>query len=73
MVAEICRRLEGIPFAIELAAARVGTLSLGQIAERLGESLELLTRGGRMAMPRQQRLRRTLDRSYDLLSELGEP
>jgi predicted ATPase len=53
-VAEICRRLEGIPLAIELAAARVGTLSLGQISERLGESLQLLTRGGRTAMPKQQ-------------------
>ena len=69
VVAEICRTLEGIPLAIELAAARVGTLSLGQIAERLGESLELLTHGGRTATPRQQTLRGTLDWSYDLLSE----
>ena len=69
VVAEICRRLEGIPLAIELAAARVESLSLGQISERLGESLELLTRGGRTTMPRQQTLRRTLDWSYDLLSK----
>lgn len=67
-VAEICRRLEGIPLAIELAAAWVGTLSLGQISERLGGSLELLTRGGRTAMPRQRTLKKTLDWSHDLLS-----
>ena len=69
-VAKICRRLEGIPLAIELAAARVGTFSLEQIAGRLGESLELLTHGGRTAMPKHQTLRGTLDWSYDLLSEL---
>jgi predicted ATPase/DNA-binding CsgD family transcriptional regulator len=68
-VAEICGRLEGIPLAIELAAARVGTLSLEQISERLVGSLELLTRGGRTAVPRQRTLRGTLDWSYDLLSE----
>ena len=68
-VAEICRKLEGIPLAIELAAARVGMLSIEQIAERLEGSLDLLTRGGRTAMPRQQTLRGTLDWSYELLSE----
>jgi predicted ATPase/DNA-binding CsgD family transcriptional regulator len=68
-VAEICRRLEGIPLAIELATARVGTLSLEQIVERLGDSLELLTHGGRTAMPRQRTLKRTLDWSHDMLSE----
>jgi predicted ATPase/DNA-binding SARP family transcriptional activator len=68
-VAEICWRLEGIPLAIELAAARVGTLSLEQISERLVGSLELLTRGGRTAVPRQRTLKGTLDWSYDLLSE----
>ena len=68
-VAEICWRLEGIPLAIELAAARVGTLSLEQISERLEGSLELLTRGGRTAVPRQRTLKGTLDWSYDLLSE----
>jgi predicted ATPase/DNA-binding CsgD family transcriptional regulator len=68
-VAEICGRLEGIPLAIELAAARVGTLSLAQISERLVGSLELLTRGGRTAVPRQRTLKGTLDWSYDLLSE----
>ena len=68
-VAEICRKLEGVPLAIELAAARVGTLSVGQISERLGGSLDLLTRGGRTAEPRQRTLRGTLDWSHDLLSE----
>ena len=68
-VAEVCRRLEGIPLAIELAAARVGTLSVVQISERLEGSLELLTHGGRTAVPRQQTLRGALDWSHDLLSE----
>jgi predicted ATPase/DNA-binding CsgD family transcriptional regulator len=68
-VAEICWKLEGIPLAIELAAARIGTLSLEQIAERLGGALQLLTHGGRTAVPRQRTLKRTLDWSYDLLSE----
>jgi DNA-binding SARP family transcriptional activator len=70
-VAEICGRLEGIPLAIELAAARVGTLSLEQISERLVGSLELLTRGGRTAVPRQRTLKETLDWSYDLLDADG--
>ena len=68
-VAEICWRLEGIPLAIELAAARVETLSLEQISERLVGSLELLTRGGRTAVPRQRTLKGTLDWSHDLLTE----
>ncbi len=68
-VADICRMLEGIPLAIELAAARVGTLSLEQISERLKDALGLLTRGGRTAVPRQRTLKGTLDWSYDLLSE----
>jgi predicted ATPase/DNA-binding SARP family transcriptional activator/DNA-binding CsgD family transcriptional regulator len=67
-VAEICRRLEGIPLAIELAAARVG-LSAEQIAERLADSLKLLTDGGRTASRRQKTLRGALDWSYELLSE----
>ena len=69
VVAEICRKLEGIPLAIELAAARVGMFSFEQISERLEGSLDLLTRGGRTAMPRQQTLKGTLDWSYELLSE----
>jgi predicted ATPase/DNA-binding CsgD family transcriptional regulator/Tfp pilus assembly protein PilF len=68
-VAEICRRLEGIPLAIELAAARVGTLSLEQISDRLEGSLKLLTRGSRTAAPRQRTLKGTLDWSHELLSE----
>jgi predicted ATPase/DNA-binding CsgD family transcriptional regulator len=68
-VADICRMLEGIPLAIELAAARVGTLSVEQISERLGRTLELLTRGGRTAVPRHRTLQGALGWSYDLLSE----
>ena len=68
-VAEICSRLEGIPLAIELAAARVDTLSLEGISKRLEGSLDLLTRGGRTAAPRQQTLKGALDWSHDLLSE----
>ena len=68
-VADICRMLEGIPLAIELAAARVGTLSVEQISERLEGSLELLTRGGRTAVPRHRTLKGTLEWSYGLLSE----
>jgi predicted ATPase len=67
-VAQVCRRLEGIPLAIELAAARVGTLSVEQVSKRLEGSLELLTRGGRTAVPRHRTLKGTLDWSYDLLS-----
>jgi predicted ATPase len=62
-------RAEGIPLAIELAAARVGTLSLEQISERFEGSLELLTHGGRTAAPRQRTIRGTLDWSYELLCE----
>jgi predicted ATPase/DNA-binding NarL/FixJ family response regulator len=68
-VAEVCSKLEGIPLAIELAAARVGTLSLEQISERLEGSLEFLTRGGRRVVHRQQTLRGALDWSHDLLLE----
>ena len=68
-VAKTCRMLEGIPLAIELAAARVGTLSLEQISQRLTYSLKLLTGGSKTQMPKQRTLRGTLDWSYDLLSE----
>jgi predicted ATPase/DNA-binding SARP family transcriptional activator/DNA-binding CsgD family transcriptional regulator len=68
-VAEICQQLDGMPLVIELAAARVGILAVGQISERLADSLNLLTGGERTAMPRQRTLRGTLDWSYDLLSE----
>jgi predicted ATPase/DNA-binding CsgD family transcriptional regulator/Flp pilus assembly protein TadD len=66
-VAEVCIGLEGIPLAIELAAARIGMLSAGQISERLGRSLDLLTRGERTADPRHRTLRATLDWGYGLL------
>ena len=68
-VAGICRMLEGIPLAIELAAARTSTLSVEQISQRLGGSLELLTRGRRTAVPRHRTLKGALGWSYDLLSE----
>jgi non-specific serine/threonine protein kinase len=68
-VTEICGRLEGIPLATELAAARVGTLSVEHISGRLGSSLDLLTRGGRTAEPRQRTLKGALDWSHELLEE----
>jgi predicted ATPase len=68
-VAKICERLEGMPLAIELATARVGTLTVPQISERLGDSLALLAAGPRTAAPRQRTMRATLDWSYGLLSE----
>ena len=68
-VARVCRRLGGIPLAIELAAARVKVLSVEQIAERLDDFFRLLTSGSRTALPRQRTLRATIDWSHDLLSE----
>jgi len=68
-ILRICRALEGIPLAIELAAARVKTLSLEQLASRLDDKLNLLTTGSRAAQPRQQTLRATIDWSYELLSK----
>jgi non-specific serine/threonine protein kinase len=68
-VAMICRKLDGIPLAIELAAARMDALPLEQISERLEGSLELLTHGGRTAEPRQRTIRGTLDWSHELLLE----
>jgi predicted ATPase len=67
IVAEICRRLDGIPLAIELAAARVDELGPRQIAARLHETFLVLTRGRRTALPRHQTLSATLRWSYDLL------
>ncbi|MDX1415512.1 MAG: adenylate/guanylate cyclase domain-containing protein [Candidatus Promineifilaceae bacterium] len=67
-IARICRRLDGIPLAIELAAARIKHLSPEQIAARLDQSFRLLTGGSRAALPRQQTLRALIDWSYDLLS-----
>jgi predicted ATPase/class 3 adenylate cyclase len=68
-VAEICRRLDGIPLAIELAAARVKVLSPQQLAQKLDERFRVLTGGNRRALPRQQTMRALVDWSYDLLSE----
>jgi predicted ATPase len=68
-VAEVCRRLDGIPLAIELAAARVRVLTPEQLATRLGDRFRLLTGGGRTALRRQQTLRATVDWSHDLLAE----
>ncbi len=68
-VAQICDRLDGIPLAIELAAARVKVLSVDQITKRLDDRFHLLTGGARTAVPRQQTLRATIDWSYNLLSE----
>jgi predicted ATPase/DNA-binding SARP family transcriptional activator/DNA-binding CsgD family transcriptional regulator len=68
-VADICRKLDGIPLAIELAAARTGTLSVQQISARLSDSLKLLTGGGGDTSSRHQTLRGTLDWSYGLLEE----
>jgi predicted ATPase/DNA-binding SARP family transcriptional activator len=67
-VEEICQRLDGMPLAIELAAARAAALSLDQIAARLGESLDVLGAGRRTALTRQQTLRATIDWSHDLLT-----
>jgi predicted ATPase/class 3 adenylate cyclase len=66
-VAQTCHRLDGIPLAIELAAARVKALPVEQIAERLDDRFQLLTGGSRTALPRQQTLRALIDWSYDLL------
>lgn len=68
-VAQICRRLDGIPMALELAAARVRTLSVQQVASRLDDRFQLLTGGSRTALPRQQTLRALVDWSYALLNE----
>jgi len=68
-IAQICLRLDGIPLAIELAAARVKVLSTEQIASRLDDRFRLLTGGARTALPRQQTLRAMIDWSYSLLSE----
>lgn len=67
VIAEICHQLDGIPLALELAAARVNVLTVEQIAERLSDRFRLLTGGNRTVLPRQQTLRAAMDWSYDLL------
>jgi predicted ATPase len=68
-IAAICRRLDGIPLAIELAAARATALGVEELASRLDDCFDLLTGGRRTALPRHQTLRATLDWSYELLPE----
>ncbi|MDR3690747.1 MAG: tetratricopeptide repeat protein [Fimbriimonas sp.] len=68
-IAQLCHRLDGIPLAIELAAARVRALQVERIAERLDDRFRLLTGGSRTALPRQQTLRAMIDWSYDLLND----
>jgi predicted ATPase/DNA-binding CsgD family transcriptional regulator len=68
-VAQVCHRLDGIPLAIELAAARARALSVRQISERLNDSFRLLTGGGRSALAHQRTLRTAMDWSHELLSE----
>jgi len=68
-VLEICRRLDGVPLALELAAARVDTFGVGELAARLDDRFGVLTSGRRTALPRQQTLRATIDWSYELLPE----
>jgi predicted ATPase/class 3 adenylate cyclase len=68
-IAQVCQRLDGIPLALELAAARLRLFTVEQIATRLDDRFRLLTGGSRTALPRQQTLRALIDWSYDLLSE----
>jgi non-specific serine/threonine protein kinase len=68
-IAQVCRRLDGIALAIELAAVRVKTLKVEQIASRLDNAFRLLTDGSRTALPRQQTLQATIEWSYNLLSD----
>ncbi len=68
LVASICRRLDGIPLALELAAARLSSMSLQQVSQRLDQRFRLLTGGSRNAMPRQQTLQATVDWSFELLN-----
>ncbi len=67
-VNDICRRLDGIPLALELVAARTDALTIDEVRERLDERFQLLARGARSALPRQRTLRALIDWSYDLLS-----
>ena len=69
MITAICRRLDGIPLAIELAAARAAALGVEELSARLDDRFRLLTGGRRTALPRHQTLRATLDWSYELLTE----
>ncbi len=68
-VAEICRRLDGMPLALELAAARLRSMTAAQVADRLDDRFRLLTSGSRAALPRQRTLRAVIEWSWDLLDE----
>ena len=68
-IAQVCRRLDGIPLAIELAAARTQSLSVAEIARHLDDRFKLLTRGARTALGRHQTLRAAIDWSFDLLDD----
>jgi predicted ATPase/DNA-binding SARP family transcriptional activator/Tfp pilus assembly protein PilF len=69
VVGDICRRLDGIPLAIELAAARVSALTVGQLAARLGDRFQLLTGGSRAGLPQHRTLEAAIEWSHDLLSK----
>ena len=71
-VVQVCHRLDGLPLAIELAAAQTRTLSVQQIAARLDGSFQLLTSGNRTALPKHQTLRAAMDWSHKLLSEMEQ-
>ena len=67
-VTTVCRKLDGIPLALELGAARMRTMTIGELANRIDNRFELLTKGSRTAPPRQQTLRATIEWSYELLT-----
>ena len=69
LVQQICRRLDGMPLAVELAAAKINVLSVSALAAQLGDCLQILSGGERTALPRQQTMRATIGWSYDLLPE----
>jgi predicted ATPase/DNA-binding winged helix-turn-helix (wHTH) protein len=71
-VLDICRRLDGVPLALELAAARVDAFGVKGLAARLDDRFAVLTKGRRTALPRHQTLRATMDWSYELLSEVEQ-
>jgi len=71
-VLEICRRLDGVPLALELAAARVDAFDVKGLAAQLDDRFAVLTKGRRTALPRHQTLRATMNWSYDLLSEIEQ-
>jgi predicted ATPase/DNA-binding SARP family transcriptional activator len=67
-VTTVCRKLDGIPLALELGAARMRTMAINELADRIDNRFELLTKGSRTAPPRQQTLRATIEWSYELLT-----